>query len=81
MAFAYACYSRSPYEEDLMNKLQLRRKIARLESIHDQLEAELHYVDALLKAVGFPRGVESAKEVALELLEESGQKSQTDEGA
>lgn len=56
-----------------MNKAQLQQKIARLEFVHDQLETELHYVDGLLKSVGFPRGLESAKEVALELLEENGQ--------
>lgn len=53
-----------------MNKTQLNNKIARLESIHDQLEAELLYVDTLLRSVGFPRGLASAKEVALELLED-----------
>ena len=31
------------------------------------------YVDALLRSVGFPQGLESAKEVALELLEDSNQ--------
>ena len=56
-----------------MNKSQLQQKIARLESIHDQLESELIYVDALLRSVGFPQGLESAKEVALELLEDSNQ--------
>lgn len=54
-----------------MNKTQLQQKIARLEFIHDQLETELTYVDTLLKSVGFPRGLDSAKEVALELLEET----------
>jgi hypothetical protein len=52
-----------------MNKTQLQQKIARLEFIHDQLEAEIVYVDQLLKSVGFPRGLVSAKEVALELIE------------
>lgn len=61
-----------------MNKAQLQQKIARLEFINDQLEAELMYVDNLLKSVGFPRGLASAKEVALELLEESGQESQAE---
>ena len=56
-----------------MNKSQLQQKIERLESIHDQLESELIYVDALLRSVGFPQGLESAKEVALELLEDSNQ--------
>lgn len=55
-----------------MNKTQLQQKIARLEFVHDQLETELTYVDDLLKSVGFPRGLESAKEVAIELLEQSG---------
>lgn len=52
-----------------MTKEQLRKKIARLEFVQDQLESELIYVDDLLKSVGFPRGLASAKEVALELLE------------
>lgn len=56
-----------------MNKSELQQKIARLESIHDQLETELMYVDNLLKSVGFPHGLASAKEVALELLEQTQQ--------
>lgn len=63
-----------------MNKAQLEQKIARLEFAHDQLESELTYVDNLLKSVGFPRGLASAKEVALELLEESEQESQFENG-
>ncbi len=58
-----------------MNKTQLQQKIARLESIHDQLEAEIEYIDQLLKSVGFPQGITSAKQVALELLEEENQES------
>lgn len=52
-----------------MKKLDLIKKIAYLEFVHDQLETEISEVDRLLKSVGFPRGLESAKEVALELLE------------
>ncbi len=62
-----------------MNKAQLQKKIAHLEFIHDQLEAEIIYVDTLLKSVGFPRGLASAKEVALELLEEAEHESQENE--
>lgn len=62
-----------------MNKTQLQQRIARLEFIHDQLETELTYVDELLKSVGFPRGLSSAKEVALELLEETNQQSPTEQ--
>ncbi len=52
-----------------MNKSQLQKKIDRLEFEQDQLETELVYVDTLLKSVGFPDGLASAKEIALELLE------------
>jgi hypothetical protein len=65
-------------KEEAMNKAQLQQKIARLEFEHDQLETELLYIDRLLKSVGFPRGLASAKEVALELLEESEQESHTE---
>jgi hypothetical protein len=58
-------------QEVKMNKLQLKKKIARLEFMHDQMTTELIYVDHLLQNVGFPRGLASAKEVALELLEEA----------
>lgn len=58
-----------------MTKAQLEKKIARLEFVHDQLEAELLYVDDLLKSVGFPRGLDSAKEVAIELLGEAERES------
>ena len=51
-----------------MNKSQLEKKIAGLEFVNDQLETELSYINELLKSVGFPRGLTSAKEVALELL-------------
>jgi len=52
-----------------MNKTQLTQKIAHLEFIHDQLESEILYIDGLLRSVGFPDGLVSAKEVAKELLE------------
>lgn len=53
-----------------MNKAQLQHKIAKLEFINDQLETELEYVDELLRSVGFPQGLASAKAVAIELLHE-----------
>ncbi len=56
-----------------MTKAQLEKKVARLEFVYDQLEAELTYIDSLLQSVGFPNGLASAKEVAIELLEEAGQ--------
>lgn len=52
-----------------MKKSELQQKVAHLEFIHDQLETELCYIDRLLKKVGFPNGVDSAKQVALELID------------
>lgn len=62
-----------------MNKTQLDKKIAKLEFVHDQLESELKYVDTLLRSVGFPQGLSSAKEVALELLEEQKENPEKEE--
>jgi hypothetical protein len=53
-----------------MNKDILLDKIAHLESINDQLNAEIRYLDELLKRVGFDEGLLSLKKAALELLEE-----------
>ena len=51
-----------------MNKTQMSKKIIRLESLHDELQAEIAYIDNLLRSVGFPQGLASAKEIALELI-------------
>jgi hypothetical protein len=53
-----------------MTKAEIIKKIAYLEFVHDQLTAELGYIDDLLKAIGFPNGLESAKIVAQELIDE-----------
>ncbi len=52
----------------MATKKQLEKKLAYLEFVQDQLESELNDVNQLLKSVGFPRGLNSAKQVALELL-------------
>lgn len=53
-----------------MTKGQLRKKIAYLEFVHDQISTEMDHVDKLLKEIGFPNGLRSAKMVAIELLKE-----------
>lgn len=58
-----------------MQKKDLNRKIARLESKHDHLETELHELDTLLVKSGFPKGIDSLKEVATSLLEEDNQQN------
>lgn len=57
-------------KEVVMTKGQLRKKIAYLEFVHDQLSTEMAHVDRLLKEVGFPNGLKSARLVALELLKD-----------
>ncbi|MCH9614917.1 MAG: hypothetical protein SP1CHLAM54_01330 [Chlamydiia bacterium] len=58
-----------------MKTNELLKKIAKLESIVDQLQSEMNYIDQLLREVGFEEGLETLKEAALELLE----KKQEDE--
>lgn len=47
-------------------------KLAYLEFVNDQLSTELHYVDKLLRTVGFSDGLTTVKQAALELREEEG---------
>ena len=53
-----------------MENAELHRKLAYLEFVNDQLTSEVAYVDELLKEVGFKNGMDSVKQVALELIEE-----------
>lgn len=55
--------------EDIMRYKDLIKKIAKLESINDQLAAEIHYLEKLSKALGFAEGLKTLKEAALEMLE------------
>ena len=48
-----------------MTKGQLRKRIAYLEFVNDQLSTEMVHVDKLLKEIGFPNGLKSAKLVAI----------------
>lgn len=57
---------------------QLKRRISELESINDQLSAELRYLDILLKEVGFEDGLITLKFAALELLEQDGGQAEED---
>ena len=51
----------------------LERRISELESINDQLTAELRYLDQLLKEVGFDEGLITLKAAAIELLQQDGE--------
>lgn len=52
-----------------MTKAQLLKKIARLESINDQLSTEISYVDELMRLVGFEGGLETVKLTAKDIIE------------
>lgn len=52
-----------------MTKAQLLKKIAVLESINDQLTAEVSYVDNLMRLVGFSEGLATVKETAKEIID------------
>jgi len=52
-----------------MKNRDLVKKLAKLETINDQLAAELHYIDQLARALGFAEGLKTLKSAALEMLE------------
>ena len=62
-----------------MHMKKILEKIAYLEFENDQLSTELHYVDKLLRAVGFAEGLTTVKAAAKELFEEEKQKATTQE--
>ena len=58
---------------------KILEKVAYLEFVNDQLSTELHYVDRLLRAVGFTDGLATVKQAAKELYEEEGNEAIRDE--
>ncbi len=52
-----------------MDQDQLLKKIAKLESMCDQLQAEMRYLDQLLVEVGFEEGLKTLKAAAIELID------------
>jgi len=61
-----------------MTKEQMLKKISELESINDQLQAEIRYLDQLLREVGFEEGLKTFKYAARELIEQNGRKEEED---
>jgi len=45
------------------------KKLAKLETINDQLAAEISYLDQLARALGFAEGLKTLKSAALEMLD------------
>jgi hypothetical protein len=52
-----------------MDQDKLLKKIAKLESMCDQLQAEMKYLDRLLIEVGFEEGLRTLKAAAIELID------------
>lgn len=46
----------------------LLKKIAKLESMNDQLISELNYLESLTRSLGFAEGLKTLKEAALEMI-------------
>lgn len=53
-----------------MKQEDLLERIAVLESMNDQLAAELQYIDELAKKIGFEQGLKTLKAAAKDLWEE-----------
>jgi hypothetical protein len=53
-----------------MKEENLRKKISELESINDQLVAEIRYLDELMKKIGFEKGLATLKFAARELIDQ-----------
>ena len=53
----------------MKTKEELLNKMSKLESLNDQLLAELSYVDQLMRSVGFTDGLATIKATAIELIE------------
>ncbi len=54
-----------------MQQVNLKRRIAELESINDQLETELLYVDELMRQLGFSHGLATVKATASEIINQN----------
>ncbi len=52
-----------------MEEHKLLRKIAKLESMCDQLQSEMRYLDQILVEVGFEEGLKTLKAAAIELID------------
>ena len=52
-----------------MKKEELEQRVAKLESLNDQLTAEFNHLNNVLKKLGFNEGIKTLKEAASEMLE------------
>ncbi len=55
--------------EIAMKQKDLLKKLAKMESINDQLVAEIRFLDELARKLGFSEGLKTLKSAAQELIE------------
>jgi len=53
-----------------MKEQNLLKKIAKLETVNDQLSAELNYLEKLTSSLGFAEGLKTLKAAAIDMIEE-----------
>jgi hypothetical protein len=51
-----------------MSNHEMTQKLAQLESLNDHLTAELHYLDELMRTLGFSEGIATVKATAEEII-------------
>ncbi len=54
-----------------MEDLEIRQKIAVLESVNDQLYSELQMIDGMMRSVGFVNGLNTVKATAQSINEDN----------
>ena len=60
-----------------MREKDLIKKIAKLETVNDQLAAEINYLEQLTRKLGFAEGLKTLKAAALEMLESDHKKEKS----
>ena len=62
-----------------MKHQDLLKRIAKLETLNDQLAAEIQFLEALTRTLGFAQGLKTLKEAALEMIQTDKKKKVTSE--
>ncbi len=62
-----------------MENEKYEKKIAQLESLNDQLQAEFTNLDLILRELGFEKGILTLKEAAKEMLNNKNPLSESDD--
>lgn len=61
-----------------MDDKEMRRKIAYLEFVNDQLISEMEDIDEMMRSIGFADGLETVKETAWNLYESDQDEAECD---